>query len=154
MTLIFEFLDQLRLQDQAALALSGSGKVWSLIVKTGDTEKSLTLSMNESGAFDIDFEDGTNIKLDKGFSLWDKISSIKADETEHSFQLIKKDFNDVFRLRFKGTALDVEVIPEHVAKYRKFMKEKPKLDESKIIIGKPCMPIILIFFYIYPVSLF
>lgn len=104
-------------------------------MKTGDTEKSLTLSMNPNGAFDINFEDGINIQLDKGFSLWDKISSIKADETEHSLQLIKKDFNDVFRLRFKGTALNVEVIPEHVAKYRKFMKEKPKLDESKIIIA-------------------
>ena len=94
--------------------------------------------MNQNGDFNIDFEDGTKIKLDKGFSIWDKISSVKADETEHSFQLIKKDFNDVFRLRFKGTALNVEVIPEHVAKYRKFMKEKPKQDESKIIIGKTC----------------
>ena len=103
--------------------------------------------MNPNGAFDINFEDGINIQLDKGFSLWDKISSIKADETEHSLQLIKKDFNDVFRLRFKGTALNVEVIPEHVAKYRKFMKEKPKLDESKIIIGESCaMTNIFIFF--------
>ena len=114
-------------------------------MKTGDTEKSLTLSMNPNGAFDINFEDGINIQLDKGFSLWDKISSIKADETEHSLQLIKKDFNDVFRLRFKGTALNVEVIPEHVAKYRKFMKEKPKLDESKIIIGESCACLIFSF---------
>ena len=105
--------------------------------------------MNQNGDFNIDFEDGTKIKLDKGFSIWDKISSVKADETEHSFQLIKKDFNDVFRLRFKGTALNVEVIPEHVAKYRKFMKEKPKLDESKIIIGESCACLILSFSLVY-----
>ena len=129
----FYVQDQQRLQDKS----SSSPKSWSLIVKSGEVEKHLQVSVDANGNYKMNFADeGTEINLGADFSLWDQIATTKADSNaEHTLQLIKRDFNDIFRIRFKGTALNVQVIPEHVAKYRKFMKEKPKLDESKIIIA-------------------
>ena len=50
-------------------------------------------------------------------------------------QLINKTFNDIFRIRYKGTAFDVALVPSHVVKFKKFMKEKPKLNVDKVIIA-------------------
>ena len=128
--------DQLRLQLTNSSSPTSS-QVWNLKVKTTEIEKSLKVSIDkDDGAYNIQLlEDGVNFKLDSNFSLWEQIATTKGNESEHTLQLIKKDFNDVFRIRFKGTAMNVQVIPEHIAKYRNYMKEKPKLDESKIIIA-------------------
>ena len=98
-------------------------------------EKSVEVKLGKDGSYNIQFEDGAKLKLDSSFSLNDQVAITKSDESEHTLQLIKKDFNDVFRIRFKGTALNVEVVPEHIAQFRKHMKEKPKLDVSKVIIA-------------------
>ena len=124
--------DQLRLQNNS---LENANQAWKLCVKVSEIEKSVEVKLGKDGSYNIQFEDGAKLKLDSSFSLNDQVAITKSDESEHTLQLIKKDFNDVFRIRFKGTALNVEVVPEHIAQFRKHMKEKPKLDVSKVIIA-------------------
>ena len=61
--------------------------------------------------------------------------TIETDHGKETVQLINKTFNDIFRIRYKGTAFDVALAPQHIAKFKKHMKEKPKLDIDKIIIA-------------------
>ena len=70
-----------------------------------------------------------------GFSQWDKVCKIETDHGTETVQLINKTFDDIFRIRYKGTAFDVALVPQHVVKFKKFMKEKPKLDIDKVIIA-------------------
>ncbi len=81
-------------------------------------------------------EDGTENRLKKSIDQWDKVSQAEfGGGQEHTVQLVSKGFNNVFRIRYSGTALNVRVIPQHVEKYEKYMKEKPKVDASRIIMA-------------------
>jgi propionyl-CoA carboxylase alpha chain len=51
------------------------------------------------------------------------------------FQLIYKRPNGVLRIRYKGTAINIPVIPTKAAELSMHMKEKPKLDTSKVVLS-------------------
>jgi len=51
------------------------------------------------------------------------------------FQLIYKRPNGVLRIRYKGTAINIPVVPTKAAELSMHMKEKPKLDTSKVVLS-------------------
>ena len=78
---------------------------------------------------------GKNLSLKGDFSQWDLVATVETDHGKQTVQLINKTFEDTFRIRYKGTAFNVSLMPEHIAVHKKHMKEKPKLDVSKVIIA-------------------
>jgi len=118
--------------EQSRLA-SNESSTLDLTAMLLDKQVPLTISKNESG-FKIQFED-KEMNLKGGFSQWDKVCKIETDHGTETVQLINKTFDDIFRIRYKGTAFDVALVPQHVVKFKKFMKEKPKLDIDKVIIA-------------------
>ena len=96
-------------------------------------EVSFSISQSETG-YAIKFLDsGRELSLQGDFSQWDKVSNIKTSTNSgiETVQLISKTYDDTFRIRYKGTALNVSLTPQHVALFKKHIKEKPKLDVSK-----------------------
>lgn len=51
------------------------------------------------------------------------------------FQLIYKRPNGILRIRYKGTAINIPVVPTKAAELNMYMKEKPKLDTSKVVLS-------------------
>ena len=78
---------------------------------------------------------GKELSLKGDFSQFDLTANVETDHGKQTVQLISKTFEDTFRIRYKGTAFNVSLVPEHIAAFKKHMKEKPKLDISKVIIA-------------------
>lgn len=125
----FYAMEQIRLSNETAPTK------WDLVALLQD-QPAVPCSVEKlaDGRFKLDIN-GKEVTLGGDFSQWDKVSSIKTNNGEETVQLIYKTFNDTFRIRYKGTALNVTLMPEHVSQYRQHMKEKPKLDISKVIIA-------------------
>ena len=114
--------------------LSGSAKTCQLIAQVLDQEVPVTIHPEVNGMFKVFVQD-RELELKSDFSQWETMSKVGSAHGSETVQLISKTFDDIFRIRFKGTALNVNLVPEHIAKFKKHMKEKPKLDVSKVIIA-------------------
>ena len=124
----FYIMEQTRLS-------GGSPKACQLIAQVLDQQVPVTIQPAQNGIFKVQV-DGRELALNDNFSQWDAISKVSDNAgDEETVQLISKSFDDTFRIRFKGTALNVSLVPEHVAKFKKYMKEKPKLDVTKVVIA-------------------
>ena len=124
----FYIMEQTRLS-------GGSPKACQLIAQVLDQQVPVTIQPAQNGIFKVQV-DGRELALNDNFSQWDAISKVSDNAgDEETVQLISKSFDDTFRIRFKGTALNVSLVPEHVAKFKKHMKEKPKLDVTKVVIA-------------------
>ena len=121
------------LMEQARL--SGTPKACHLIAQVLDHQVPVTIQPAQNGLFKVQVA-GRELSLKDDFSQWEAISKVSEDNAgTETVQLISKSFDDTYRIRFKGTALNVNLVPEHVAQFKKYMKEKPKLDISKVIIA-------------------
>ena len=123
----FYIMEQTRLS-------GGSPKACKLIAQVLDQQVPVTIQPAQNGVFKVQV-DGRELALNEDFSQWENISKVRDNAGEETVQLISKSFDDTYRIRFKGTALNVSLVPEHVAKFKKHMKEKPKVDVTKVVIA-------------------
>lgn len=123
-------------KEQARLYAGNEPQKWDLVALLAGSKKvPFTLSKTENEGFKVDIN-GKSILMNGDIETWDKVSSLETNSgSKTKIQLIHKTFDDTFRIRYKGTALNVTLMPQHVAAYLQHMKEKPKLDISKVIIA-------------------
>ena len=129
---VFYVQEELRLHRGAAPPRND----YKLEVKIGEDKMVLDLDNSDADSYSFRFDDGAESTLKKGMDQWDKVSVAKfGNGNDHVVQLISQKQGNIYRIRYAGTALDISVIPEHIAKYEKHMKEKPKLDATKIVMA-------------------
>ncbi|TRY77275.1 hypothetical protein TCAL_10366 [Tigriopus californicus] len=95
----------------------------------------IPVHMTRDGARFVAKSGGKTLALLDNFQLSDSVVKATFDEKVSVVQLIGRQADGTLRIRYKGTALNVPVIPAHAAELRKYMKEKPKLDLSKVILS-------------------
>ena len=80
--------------------------------------------------------DSRTMRIKDNFTLADPVVHAQIDgKTDTVVQLISRMANGTMRIRYKGTAMNIPVLPELAAKLQVHMKEKPKLDLSKLVLS-------------------
>ena len=81
--------------------------------------------------------DNQTLRLKDNFTLADPVVHAKIDgkAKDTVIQLISRMANGTMRIRYKGTAMNIPVMPVSAAKLKVHMKEKPKLDLSKLLLS-------------------
>ena len=83
---------------------------------------------------------GDEMTIQDDFTLSDlvvlpKIRDSHGRAKPSPFQLIYKRPNGTLRIRYKGTPINIPVLPAKVAELSAYMKEKPKIDTSKVVLS-------------------
>jgi len=85
--------------------------------------------------FKVSFtNDNTEYDVKGDFSFTAPVFNALVNNKSHVMQLLKKS-PVALRLRYQGTAFDLKILTEDAAEFSKHMKEKPKLDRSKVILA-------------------
>ena len=83
---------------------------------------------------------GDEMSIQDDFNLSDLVVKPKIRDSHGAtkpspFQLIYKRPNGILRIRYKGTAINIPVFPTKAAELSIHMKEKPKIDTSKVVLS-------------------
>ena len=83
---------------------------------------------------------GDEMTIQDDFNLSDLVVKPKIRDSHGAtkpspFQLIYKRPSGILRIRYKGTAINIPVIPTKAAELSMYMKEKPKIDTSKVVLS-------------------
>ena len=83
---------------------------------------------------------GEEMTIQDDFTLSDLVVKPKIRDSHGKtkpspFQLIYKRPNGLFRIRYKGTPINIPVLPTEAADLSMHMKEKPKVDTSKVVLS-------------------
>ena len=98
--------------------------------------KSCVTSQAAQGEYIAICSDQT-LRIKDNFTLADPVvhAQIGGKAKDTVVQLINRKANGTMRIRYKGTAMNIPVMPEIAAKLKVHMKEKPKLDLSKLLLS-------------------
>merc|ERR1719422_1334959 len=79
----------------------------------------------------------TVLTIADDFKLSDLVyhPTIKDSELSPAIQLITRFPDGSLRTRYRGTAMNIGVFTRKTASLRQFMKEKPKLDLTKVVLS-------------------
>jgi len=114
-------------------------KVWDLLVQIKGRDVNVSVKTLPCGNFEASVDvDGEKkvCKVDNNFTLADScIDAVIDGEKSNVIQLIARHPDGSLRIRFKGTAINIPVMPKAAAQYRHYMKAKPKVDLSKVVIS-------------------
>ncbi|CAB4069136.1 PCCA [Lepeophtheirus salmonis] len=75
------------------------------------------------------------IVISDNFKTSDSFISIDIHNENITTQLISKQHNGTYRIRYKGTAFNVLILSTEAHRLNQYMIEKPKLDTSKVILS-------------------
>jgi len=75
------------------------------------------------------------LKVEDNFTLADPVVEAMVGEERVVAQLIRRDASGGLRIRYKGTALEVSVLPSSAAALRHIMPVKVPVDTSRIILS-------------------
>ena len=83
---------------------------------------------------------GDEMTIQDDFNLSDLVVKPKIFDSHGAtkpspFQLIYKRPNGILRIRYKGTAINIPVVPTKAAELSMYMREKPKIDTSKVVLS-------------------
>ena len=83
---------------------------------------------------------GDEMTIQDDFNLSDLVVKPKILDSHGAtkpspFQLIYRRPNGIFRIRYKGTAINIPVLPTKAAELSMYMREKPKVDTSKVVLS-------------------
>jgi propionyl-CoA carboxylase alpha chain len=114
-------------------------KNWDLLINIKGRDVKVSVKTLAGGDFeaslDVDGEKKVVVVKDN-FTLADScIDAIIDGHKSHVIQLIARYPDGSLRIRYKGTAINIPVMPQAAAQYRHYMKEKPKLDLTKVVIS-------------------
>jgi propionyl-CoA carboxylase alpha chain len=131
---VYYVKEELRLRSDSSSILSS----WDLVVCIQGQDVSLKIKPDtdalDANHWMIQIKGGQSLRLKNDLSQWDKVSHVELANS-NTIQLISKSFDNCFRIRYRGTALNATVVPQHIASYRGLMKEKPKVDASRTIMA-------------------
>eukprot|EP00096_Caligus_rogercresseyi_P004072 TRINITY_DN1820_c0_g1_i1.p1 TRINITY_DN1820_c0_g1~~TRINITY_DN1820_c0_g1_i1.p1 ORF type:complete len:646 (+),score=206.72 TRINITY_DN1820_c0_g1_i1:631-2568(+) len=105
---------------------------WELSVRVNGEDVQLIVSRGKDGVFRIqsgseEFDVKDDFKFSDSYSTFDLLGESVTT------QLIRKEPNGTFRLRYKGTAFNVPVLTSRAKELQAHMIEKPKMDTSKVV---------------------
>jgi propionyl-CoA carboxylase alpha chain len=106
----------------------------SLIVSVGGKDIFIQLKKSNEKYVAV-FESGTTLRLKDNFRLADSVVHAETDCMTSVVQLISRQADGTLRIRYKGTAMNVPVQPALAADLKHHMKEKPKLDLSRVVLS-------------------
>uniref|UniRef100_T1JJQ6 propionyl-CoA carboxylase n=1 Tax=Strigamia maritima TaxID=126957 RepID=T1JJQ6_STRMM len=110
--------------DKLKIAVAVDDKKFAAIVSTG--QDCINVSFNSEGTADY--------KIGCGFSLSAPVFNVQINKQEYTMQLLEKTPVSL-KLQFQGTAFQVKILTEYARDVSKHMLEKPKMDQSKVIIS-------------------
>lgn len=111
---------------------------WNLVVRLSEDVDVKVHVTKKDDNYVVKFESSSESYVIKdSFTLSDNVISIPLDHDEDplTVQLINRQANGVLRIRYKGTALNVLVMPEKAYNYSQFMIAKPKMDTTKVVLS-------------------
>jgi propionyl-CoA carboxylase alpha chain len=114
------------------------GKNLRVDIRVNETDFFVETLPSEEAVLDGIDKSTMSVKNDFTLSNMVIVPKIKDSHGEHescNFQLISKLPNGILRLRYKGTAVNIPVLPAKAAKLKQYMKKKPSIDTSKQILS-------------------
>lgn len=78
---------------------------------------------------------GRHLQVDSNFNLAAPLCLIGINGEKHIIQIVAKKPGQGLRLRFKGTAVNVNMLSKQAADFLKMMPEKPKIDLAKVVVS-------------------
>lgn len=106
---------------------------WSLVVQVAGEDVPCEIKV-EDGAFKVTVEDRV-VAVDSAFDLASPLIEANIDGEQETIQLIKLGSGGEIRIRYKGTAFQTTVVTDTAHRYLSYMPEKPKVDQSKVVLS-------------------
>lgn len=130
----FSIRDQIMLNESSIKNDPTSVKGWSFVVSLAGKDVPVYVDFGKGG-FLATVAGSEPVKVEDNFNLADSVVQATLNDESTAVQLISRQANGQLRIRYHGTAMDIPVFPGHVAELKVHMKEKPKLDTSKLIMS-------------------
>ncbi|XP_032779353.2 propionyl-CoA carboxylase alpha chain, mitochondrial [Daphnia magna] len=107
---------------------------WVLSVDVAGNKTPCEVELGEDGYYKATIE-GKTYRIRNTLSLASPVIKVTVDDETHVVQLISKNSNGDFRIRFKGTPFAVSILTKKTEGYVSHMLEKPKVDVSKVVLS-------------------
>ena len=122
--------------EKSSLVKDLKEETWNLVVKVKEGIN-IPIKLTKRGDDYIaeSSADGSTHTLKDDFKLTDSFVKAQFGDETQVVQLINRQANGVLRIRFKGTAINVAVMPERAFELSKHMIEKPKLDTTRVVLS-------------------
>ncbi|EFX88799.1 hypothetical protein DAPPUDRAFT_187192 [Daphnia pulex] len=116
------------------IMLNNNVQEWVLSIDVGGNKTACQIKLDEDGHFKSSIE-GKSYRIPNAFNLASPVIKAKVDDETHIIQLISKNANGNFRIRYKGTPFTVNILTKKSENYKAHMLEKPKVDVSKVVLS-------------------
>ncbi|XP_047496605.1 propionyl-CoA carboxylase alpha chain, mitochondrial-like [Penaeus chinensis] len=106
---------------------------WNLVARVAGEAVPCEVKL-EDGTFKVTVE-GRVVTVDSAFDLASPLIEANIDGEQETVQLIKLGSGGEIRIRYKGTAFQTTVVTDTAHRYLSYMPEKPKVDQSKVVLS-------------------
>ncbi|XP_063612218.1 propionyl-CoA carboxylase alpha chain, mitochondrial-like [Penaeus indicus] len=106
---------------------------WNLVARVAGEDVPCEVKL-EDGTFKVKVE-GRVVAVDSEFDLAAPLIEANIDGEQETVQLIKLGSGGEIRIRYKGTAFQTTVVTDTAHRYLSYMPEKPKVDQSKVVLS-------------------